>query len=129
MDLNPEHTRSIFYVSLAGIGGALGYIYRETRAGRTIRFTRVLLSALLAAFIGFHMILIYSEFGLSEPMIGALNGLTSILGVEFSLYLFERIVFRHLGISSDDRIKQALINAGWTPPSNGAGTPSMESDK
>lgn len=118
IDINPETAKSLIYTAIAGVGGALGYIYRETRAGRVIRFTRILLSALLAAFIGYHMILVYQSLGLSEQMIGALNGLTAILGVEFALYLFEKLIFKHLGLTYDERATKALIAAGWTPPTN-----------
>lgn len=121
MDINPEHARSLFYTSIAGIGGALGYIYRETRAGRAIRFARVLLSAALAAFIGFHMIMVYQSMGLSEEMIGALNGLTAILGVEFALFVLEKTIFKHLGINYDKRATEALIAAGWLPPGSTSG--------
>lgn len=118
IDMNPETAKSLFYTAIAGVGGALGYIYRETRAGRIIRLARVLLSAFLAAFIGFHMILVYQAMDLSEQMIGALNGFTAILGVEFALYLFEKLLFKHLGLTHDERATQVLIAAGWTPPSH-----------
>lgn len=116
MDINPEHYKSLYYTSIAGIGGALGYIYRETRAGRAIRFARVLLSSALAAFIGFHMIMVYQAMDLSEPMIGALNGLTAILGVEFAIYVLEKTIFKHLGFNYDKRATETLIAAGWSPP-------------
>jgi hypothetical protein len=103
---------------MAGIGGALGYIYRETRAGRAIRFARILLTSALAAFIGYHMIFVYQSLGLSEQMTGALNGLTALLGVEFALFLFQRIVLKQLGFKYDEKVTDALIAAGWTPPAS-----------
>lgn len=112
----PEQTKAIVYTSLAGLGGALGYIYRETRAGRAIRIGRVLLTSALAAFIGYHMILVYLSMGLPEQIIGALNGLTALLGVEFMLYIFEKILLKKLGLSYEQRVTQALLDAGWTPP-------------
>lgn len=116
----PEQTRAIVYTSLAGLGGALGYIYRENRAGRAIRLGRVLLTSVLAAFIGYHMILVYQSLGLPEQIIGALNGLTALLGVEFMLFVFEKVLFKKLGISYEQRITQALLDAGWTPPHGAA---------
>lgn len=118
MDMNPEHYKNLFYTSIAGIGGALGYIYRETRAGRAIKVARIALSSALAAFIGFHMIMVYQSMGLSEQMIGALNGLTAILGVEFAIFVLEKTIFKHLGIDYDKRATETLIAAGWTPPSS-----------
>lgn len=119
MDISPEHMKTITYTSLAGIGGVLGYIYRETRAGRKLLITKIAITGAMAAFIGYHMILVYQSFGLPESIIGALNGLTALLGVELMLYIAEKLIFKKLGLTYEDRVVKALIDAGWTPPSSG----------
>ena len=120
MDISPEHSKTLVYTSLAGIGGVLGYIYRETKAGRKIRLVRIVLTAALAAFIGYHMIMVYHSMGLPDKLIGALNGLTALLGVEFMMYLVEKLILKKLGITYEDRVLKALVDAGWTPPDSGA---------
>lgn len=120
MDISPEHSKTLVYTSLAGIGGVLGYIYRETKAGRKVILVRVLLTGALAAFIGYHMIMVYHSMGLPDKLIGALNGLTALLGVEFMMYIVEKLVLKKLGITYEDRVLKALVDAGWTPPDSGA---------
>lgn len=119
MELPPEHSSSIFYTAMAGLGGALGYIYRHSRANRKIVVSKLFLAACMSSFIGFHMIYVYRDLGLSESLIGALNGLTAVLGVEFMLYLFERFVLSKFGLNYEQRVTEALLAAGWTPPSSG----------
>lgn len=120
MDISPEHSKTLVYTSLAGIGGVLGYLYRETKAGRKIRLMRIILTGAMAAFIGYHMIMVYHSMGLPDQLIGALNGLTALLGVEFMMYIVEKLVLKKLGITYEDRVLKALVDAGWTPPDSGA---------
>lgn len=128
MEVSPDHAKNIFYTVMAGFGGGLGYVYRQARASRKVKLYYLLMTSALAAFIGFHMILVYQSLGLDDQIIGALNGLTALLGVEFMLYLFNRIILKKVGITIDDDLKQALIDGGWTAPSLDSDTNSPSSE-
>lgn len=125
--MQPEWLKDLYYAALAGLGGGLGYIYRETRAARTILITRLLLTACVAAFIGYHMVMVYEAMGFDPKIVGALNGLSALLGVEFVLFLFKRWITAKLGVTVDERLSKALADAGWTPPASG-GTVAAQQD-
>lgn len=116
LDIGTDNMKSIIFTIIAGFGGALGYVYRETRAGKRIKLFRVALSALLVAFVCFHLGLLYTEWGFSDRTVWALNGFTSVLGVEFIMNLAKIAIFKKLGITDDDVLNERLIRDGWTPP-------------
>jgi hypothetical protein len=120
-DVGSDNWRSLAFTAVAGLGGALGYIYREVRAGRKVKFLRVCLSAVLVAFVCFHLGLVYVELGFSERIIWALNGFTAVLGVEFAMNLVQKIVLKKLGITEDEFTNQNLIKSGWVPPGGPVG--------
>ena len=115
-DLNADTTKSLILVILAGIGGALSYIWRTTKAGKKIQFFRVCLSATLVAFICFHLGFIYAELGISERMSWALNGFSSVIGVEVLMNLISRLVLKFMKVDENDIVIKELIDSGWTPP-------------
>lgn len=117
-ELSAEQLRMAVLTVVAGLGGALGYVWRETKAGRPIKMFRTALTALLVAFICFHLGLVYMELGFSERTIWALNGFTAVLGVEFVMTFAAKIVFRFMGVKEDEFVNKKLIDAGWTPPCN-----------
>ena len=127
MNVDPNNAENIYYATLAGIGGGLGYLYRELHARRKLRLVMFLTSCSVAAFIGYHMIFIYDEIGVSENIKGALNGLTALLGVEFMLYLARKLIFKFTKVVPDKDLHAALLKSGWTEPSsNSSNSPAME---
>lgn len=119
---NEQSMKMIALTVIAGIGGALSYMWRETKAGRQIRLFRVALSACLVAFICFHLGLVYEEFGLNQQTIWALNGFTSVIGVEALMSLVAKLTFKFMRMDEDDIVNQRLIDSGWTPPNSGTST-------
>lgn len=113
-----DNMRMIILTVLAGIGGALSYMWRETKAGKPIKFFRVALSSCLVAFICFHLGFVYKEFGLSDQMVWALNGFSAVIGVEAMMSVVTRMVFKFLKVDERDIVNQNLVDSGWTPPSN-----------
>ena len=111
-----DSMRMLLLTILAGVGGALSYMWRETKAGRPIKLFRVALSACLVAFICFHLGFVYQEFGLSQQMIWALNGFTAVIGVEAIMSVVTKLVFKFLKVDERDIVNENLISAGWTPP-------------
>lgn len=128
-DWDPAATKSLVLTAIAGLGGALSYVWKATKAGKKVELFRVALSALMVAFICFHLGFIYAELGLSDPMIWALNGFSSVLGVEILMALASKFLYRWLKVNEDDLVKQKLIDCGWTPPGGAAGRPVAGSPK
>lgn len=118
IDWHPEYTKSVWYTVMAGIGGALGFMYRESNAGHGVKIVKVLLAMAVASFLGFHLVTILRElpFGLSEGTIGAINGVAAFMGVDVTFRLFDTLVLKRLGISYEQRIAKDLVDAGWNPP-------------
>lgn len=123
---HPEWTKSLFYTVIAGIGGALGLLWRESSMGRSVTVFKLLLSTAVAMFIGFHTLFLLREYGLSDNLIGAINGLTAFAGVEVTLRIFDKLVLKRLGMSYEQHIAKNLIAAGWTPPPGLANLDSLE---
>lgn len=115
-DLPPEHAKTVGYSVLAGAGGALGYLYRSTSKGRTIKLARVALAGGMAMFVSIHTGPLFREIGLSEVYVFALNGFVALLGADFAMYLMEKYVLKKLGIDYERQAAQDLIDRGWTPP-------------
>lgn len=116
MLVDESSMKIIALTAIAGLGGALSYMWREVKAGRPLRLFRVALSSCMVAFICFHLGFIYEEFGLSTQMVWAINGFTAVIGVEAMMTLVSRIVFKILRVSEDDIAAENLIRSGWTPP-------------
>jgi hypothetical protein len=112
----PEWTKSIFYTVMAGIGGALGLLWRESSMGRSVTLFKLMLATAVAMFTGFHTLFLLREYGFSENLIGAINGLAAFAGVEVTLRIFDKLVLKRLGMSYEQHIAKNLVAAGWTPP-------------
>ena len=116
MDVNPNNAENIYYASLAGIGGGLGYLYRELRAGRKLRVVMLVVTCGVVAFTGYHMVFIFNALELNDNWKGALNGLTALLGVEFMLALSRKLLFKAVKIVPDKDLRDALLESGWREP-------------
>lgn len=118
MDLPPEHAKNLFLTAMAAVGGGLGYLYKDIRMGRKFRWMRFGLASAVAGFLGFHTALLFRSWGLNEEVVGALNGITAFIGVDFMVWLVSRWLAKVAGVQVDDELKQALVNSGWTPPAD-----------
>ena len=116
MDVNPDNAENIYYASLAGIGGGLGYMYRELRSKRKLRVVMAIMSCGVAAFVGFHMVFIFNALELNDNWKGAINGLTAFMGVEFMLAMSRKLIFKNLKVVPDKDLRDALLESGWREP-------------
>lgn len=129
MDWNPEWTKPVLNTVMVGIGSALIETWRAMQVNKPIRIARLAVSSALSMFIGFHMIYVYRELGLSDNMIGAMTGLSAVLGIEFMLWVVERVILKRMGISYEQRIASRLMEAGWTPPAVVGSLDSLQSEQ
>lgn len=90
------------YIALAVFAGAIGHIQRNTASGKPVLFWRVVMEAAGAGLVGYILMLICIEVGLSQNWTGAVVGTGGWLGASASIRIIERYVFRKLGVTNDD---------------------------
>ena len=90
------------YIALAVFAGAIGHIQRNTANGKPVLFWRVVMEAAGAGLVGYILMLICLEVGLSSNWTGAVVGTGGWLGASASIRIIERYVFRKLGVTNDD---------------------------
>lgn len=93
---------SLFYVALAGIGGALGEVSRSVQVDKRPSFWRVLLQASGAAFVGLLVLWMCQATGLPNKWTGVVVGVCGWMGSEATIRLLEKVVFKKLGVSKSE---------------------------
>lgn len=116
MDVNPNNAEHIHYAVSAGIGGALGYVYREVKAKRKLKLVMGIATCGVAAFIGYHMVYLFNAMELTDNWKGAINGVTALLGVEFMLAFVRKMIYKSFNIVPDKDLHDALLKSGWREP-------------
>lgn len=118
MEVNPEWTKPIATITMAATGAALAELWRAQNSPikKPFRFSRLLTNAALSAFIIYHLVSVFVDFGMSEKAAAASGALISVLGIEFLFFLVETLILKRLGLSYEQRVAKSLVEAGWTPP-------------
>lgn len=90
------------YIALGMFAGAIGYIQRQFADNKPIGKWHVLVEALGAGLVGYLLMLVCMELGLSPNWTGTIVGTGGWLGASASIRIIERYVFRKLGVTNDD---------------------------
>ena len=92
----------VSYIALGMFAGAIGYIQRQLAGNKPIGKLQVLVEALGAGLVGYLLMLVCVELGLSPNWTGTIVGTGGWLGASASIRIIERYVFRKLGVTNDD---------------------------
>lgn len=90
------------YIALGMFAGAIGYIQRQFSNNKPIGKWHVLVEALGAGLVGYLLMLVCMELGLSPNWTGTIVGTGGWLGASATIRIIERYVFRKLGVTNDD---------------------------
>jgi len=89
---------AICFSGLSGIGGALGYVYRQIQDDKRPNPWRALVEGSAAAFVGVPVFLICDVTGLSVQWTGAIVSVFGWLGATATIHVLEKVVFKKLGV-------------------------------
>jgi len=89
---------AICFSGLSGIGGTLGYIYREIQSDKRPNPWRALVEGPAAAFVGIPVFLICDVMNLGVQWTGAIVSVFGWLGATATIHVIEKVVFKKLGV-------------------------------
>lgn len=93
---------AIAFSGLSGIGGMLGYVYREIQKDKRWKFGRVLVEGSAAAFVGVPVFLICDLMNLGQQWTGAIVSVFGWLGAAATIHVLEKVVFKKLGVGKNE---------------------------
>lgn len=85
------------YLSLAVVGGILGYLMRTLENGQKPSLLRSLLEGLAAGFTGLLLLLLCQVSGIGPEMTGVIVGIGGWLGASATIRRIEPFVFKPYG--------------------------------
>jgi hypothetical protein len=93
---------AIAFTGLSGIGGMIGYIYREVQSERRPNPWRALIEGSAAAFVGILVFLMCDALNLGLQWTGVIVGVFGWLGATATIHVLEKVVFKKLGVSKNE---------------------------
>lgn len=90
------------YPVFAAFGGLMGYLMRAVDSGHEIRYTRALLEAMSAGFVGVLVTLACLAMDLNPLWSGVIVGVSGWLGAQASIRMLETLIYKRLGITRED---------------------------
>ncbi len=97
---------ALFFVSVAAVGGVLGYLMRAFNRGEERRWDRAGLEMMASGFIGFLAMLACKAVELDWHWAGVVVGVLGWLGAEASIVLLSNLIRNRLGIRNDRKDKE-----------------------
>lgn len=102
MDWNDPDARkvieSLAFSMLSGIGGALGYVYREIQSDKRPNPWRALVEGSAAAFVGIPVFLFCDSMNFGLHWTAITVSVFGWLGAAATIYVLEKLVFKKLGV-------------------------------
>lgn len=95
-------TKLIAFISLAVVGGILGYLMRTLEAGHKPSLSRSILEGVAAGFAGLLLLLLCRMAGFSEEATGIIVGVGGWLGASATIRRLEPIAFAKFGVKKDE---------------------------
>ena len=94
----PEWLVSLGQISLAAIGGTLGYIMREHDKDHEVSAVRAAIEGFGSGFVGILVMMLCHAMEFGVMWTGFLVGMLGWLGANASIRLLERIAYDRLGV-------------------------------
>lgn len=89
---------SLLFAGFAAVGGALGYLMRQSTRNRKILMGRCALEAVASAFVGVIAMLVCKATGLDWMWSGVVVGTFGWLGAEATIMVIINVVRKKLGL-------------------------------
>lgn len=86
------------YAAFAAFGGAMGHLVRSIHNNQKISWTRSIVEALAAGFVGVLVLFMCQAMQLTEQWTGVIVGVCGWLGASTTIALLENVVRKKLGI-------------------------------
>lgn len=90
------------FSSLSGIGGTLGFIYREISSDKRPNPWRALVEGSASAFVGVIVFLTCDAMNFGLQWTGVIVGVFGWLGAAATMHVLEKVVFKKLGVGKSE---------------------------